>query len=117
MKVQLLTFAGCPNSAAAREMLRSVLVSAGITEPIRRGGGERPRDPRVAARVGSPTILIDGVDVGGQEPAGISCRLYRDEDGRLRRYPFGGSAAIGLGSSGVNGRVIVKRVVIYSQPG
>jgi len=117
MKVQLLSFAECPNSAAAREMLRCVLVSAGITEPIEEVNVNAPETPESLRGWGSPSILIDGVDVGGQEPAGISCRLYRDEDGRLRRYPFGGSAAIGLGSSGVNRPVILKRVVIYSQPG
>lgn len=87
MKVQLLTFAGCPNSAAAREMLRSVLVSAGITEPIEEADVNAPETPESLRGWGSPSILIDGVDVGGQEPAGTSCRLYRDEDGRLRGTP------------------------------
>lgn len=38
---------------------------------------------------GSPTLLIDGTDpfaVPGQAP-GLSCRLYRDETGRLVRAP------------------------------
>ena len=87
MKVQLLTFAGCPNSAAAREMLRSVLASAGITEPIEEVDAKAPETPESLRGWGSPTILIDGVDVGGQEPAGPSCRLYRDEDDRLRGTP------------------------------
>ena len=87
MKVQLLTFAGCPNSAAAREMLRSVLASAGITAPIEEVDANAPETPDSLRGWGSPTILIDGVDVGGQEPAGTSCRLYLDEDGRLRGTP------------------------------
>jgi len=87
MKVQLLTFAGCPNSAAAREMLRSVLASAGITEPIEEVDANAAESPESLRGWGSPTILIDGVDVGGQEPAGTSCRLYRDEDGRLCGTP------------------------------
>ena len=38
---------------------------------------------------GSPTILIDGIDpfaVPGQ-PASVSCRLYRDSDGRADGAP------------------------------
>ena len=87
MKVQLLTFAGCPNSAAAREILRSVLASAGITEPIEEVDANAPETHESLRGWGSPTILIDGVDVDGQEPADTSCRLYRDEDGRLRGTP------------------------------
>ncbi len=87
MKVQLLTLAGCPNSAAAREILRSVLASAGITEPIEEVDANAPEAPESLRGWGSPTILIDGVDVGGQEPAGTTCRLYRDEGGPLRGTP------------------------------
>ena len=37
---------------------------------------------------GSPTILLNGEDVGGEkEPAGRSCRLYRDEAGRVQGAP------------------------------
>ena len=42
--------------------------------------------PEMAARVGfhgSPTLLIDGVDpfVTGDEPVGMTCRVFRTEDG------------------------------------
>ena len=87
MKVQLLTFAGCPNSGVAREMLRSVLASTGITASIEEVDTTAPETPDVLRGWGSPTILIDGADVEGQQPGGPSCRIYRDEDGRLRGSP------------------------------
>lgn len=42
-----------------------------------------------AGMTGSPTLLLDGTDPfarPGQQP-GISCRLYRDADGRLGPAP------------------------------
>jgi hypothetical protein len=38
---------------------------------------------------GSPTLLIDGRDpfAGPGAPASLSCRLYRDETGRLGPAP------------------------------
>ena len=88
MKVQLLTFPGCPNAHAARGTLRSVLASSGIVSPIEEVDTTVPDTPGPLRGWGSPTVLIDGKDVGGQEaPTGTSCRLYRDEDGRLRGGP------------------------------
>lgn len=39
--------------------------------------------------VGSPTIRIDGRDVQdpGEEPAGLTCRVYRLRDGRISPLP------------------------------
>jgi hypothetical protein len=43
---------------------------------------------------GSPTILIDGVELmtalgrgGGEEPAGLNCRVYVRRDGRVSPTP------------------------------
>lgn len=88
MKVQLLSFPGCPNVDAAREMLRSAMASAGIRAPIEEVDTTSPDTPAPLRGWGSPTILIDGRDVGGAEaPTGRSCRIYRDEEGRLRGTP------------------------------
>jgi hypothetical protein len=84
MRVQLITFRGCPNADAARESLRRNLVLAGLDpafEEIDNMAGDTPESLREWA---SPTVLIDGADVGGQQqPTGRGCRLYRDEAGRL----------------------------------
>ena len=88
MKVQLLTFPGCPNAAAARESLRRALASSGFHVPIEEVNTTAPETPERLRGWGSPTILINGADVTGQEaPDSPSCRLYRDEEGRLRATP------------------------------
>ena len=39
--------------------------------------------------MGSPTIRVDGADLqpAGEEPAGLTCRLYRLRDGRVSPPP------------------------------
>ena len=78
MRVQLLFFEGCPHVDPARRVLRQALDSAGlgeiVVEQIDVDAASTPEDFR---DWGSPTILIDGVDVAGEQgPSGRSCRLY-----------------------------------------
>ena len=88
MKVQLLTFPRCPNAAAARDVIQKVLSSSGIRASIEEVNTTAPETPERLRGWGSPTILIDGVDIEGQEtPTNASCRLYRDPAGRLRGVP------------------------------
>jgi hypothetical protein len=47
-------------------------------------------DAHRAGFVGSPTILIDGVDpvpIGAEAPNGLSCRLYPQRDGTIAPTP------------------------------
>jgi hypothetical protein len=46
-------------------------------------------EARLERFVGSPTIRIDGVDVQppGEEPVGLTCRVYRRRDGRISPTP------------------------------
>ena len=40
--------------------------------------------------MGSPTIRVDGKDIlppGAEEPAGLTCRVYRLRDGRYSPVP------------------------------
>lgn len=86
MKVQLITFEGCPHADAARESLRRSLVRAGFEPTFEDLDSAAPGTPAALRDWGSPTVLIEGVDVGGEElPTGPCCRVYRDADGR----PFG----------------------------
>ena len=87
MKVQLLTFPGCPNADAARNTLRAVLAWMGIVLLIEEVNLDSPETPEHLRGWGSPTVLIDGVDVAGGEPSGLGCRLYRDEEGRVHTGP------------------------------
>ena len=84
MKVTIQYFDGCPHWKLADERVRRVLehVPAGeVTLDY-----ELIDAPETAERVafhGSPTILIDGRDpfVTGIEQVGMSCRVFRTEDG------------------------------------
>ena len=89
MRIQLLTFPACPNADAARKVLQAVLASSAIRTPIEEVDTTAPETPEGLREWGSPTILINGTDVGGQEApsGGTSCRLYRNEEGQLCGAP------------------------------
>jgi hypothetical protein len=82
MLVELLYFPGCPHVETARKALHDVLLE--LTEHP-----DEVLEVDVTARDtpghlrgwGSPTILIDGVDIEGASPSGSSCRVYRSSDG------------------------------------
>jgi len=80
MKIQLLHFDGCPNVDAARAVLRDALAAEKLDVPVEEIDVERADAPEWARGWGSPTILIDGKDVAGQERSSGSscCRLYAD---------------------------------------
>lgn len=76
MRIQLLTFPGCPLADAARRELESALEHCGLHdyEEIDLTGPSTPDELRAW---GSPTILIDGKDVAGEEKGdGLRCRVY-----------------------------------------
>ena len=85
MKVQLLYFPGCPNVESARENLRGALASRGIKTAavaIEEIDTTSPGTPEHLVVWGSPTILIDGIDVAGEQArGGASCRLYENSSG------------------------------------
>ena len=88
MKVQLITFPGCPNAPMARAALQRALASAGIVERIEEVNTADPETPEPLRAWGSPTVLLDGEDVGGMvAPTGQSCRLYEDDEGRMQSAP------------------------------
>jgi glutaredoxin len=79
MKIHLLHFQGCPNVDAARAALRDALAAEKLDVAIEEVDVEDEAAPVWARGWGSPTILIDGQDVAGQQPSGSSCcRLYQD---------------------------------------
>jgi len=76
VKVQLLSFPGCPNVAATREALRRALVASGLPPEFEEADVTSSVTPEPLKAWGSPTILVDGRDVAGSEPTGPCCRLY-----------------------------------------
>ncbi len=87
MKVQLLSFPGCPNADAARQALRRALAAAELPPGIEEVDVTAPGTPAELRDWGSPTILVDGRDVAGSGPTGPSCRLYDDAKGGTRGVP------------------------------
>ena len=88
MKVQLLTFPGCPNADAARLVLRSILAASEIRAAIEEVDTTSNDTPEPLRAWGSPTILINGTDIEGLSAHdNASCRLYRDTSGRLTGIP------------------------------
>jgi hypothetical protein len=78
MRFQLLYFVGCPHVDATRRVLRAALEGAGVGDVVvEEFDVEAPSTPPELRGWGSPTILVDGVDIAGERaPAGLSCRLY-----------------------------------------
>ncbi len=77
MKVQLLYFQGCPHVDAARASVHKALAADGIDVAVEEIDVQDPAGPAWARGWGSPTILVDGKDVGGQGPSSAAaCRLY-----------------------------------------
>ncbi len=76
MKIQLLSFAGCPNSEEARESLRRALIGSGLSPEFEEVDVMAPATPEPLKAWGSPTILVNGRDVGGDAPTGPCCRVY-----------------------------------------
>jgi hypothetical protein len=81
--VTLVYDADCPNLPAARVALREAFERAGLEPRWIEYNRARPGTPVSLLRYGSPTILIDGVDVAGdaEQAVGASCRVYPSERG------------------------------------
>jgi hypothetical protein len=89
-QVELLFWDGCPSHPQALEELRAAMAELGL-DPDQVLVREVDTD-RLADRegfVGSPTVRIDGVDIQdpGDEPAGLTCRVYHRRDGRVSPVP------------------------------
>jgi hypothetical protein len=87
VKIQLLYFAGCPNVDEARAALQRAVARTATTERVEEIDVGAEGAPDALRAWGSPTVLINGVDVGGGAGAGPSCRIYRDADGQTRGAP------------------------------
>jgi hypothetical protein len=87
MLVQVLFVDGCPNVDLALARLIGAASEAGVTVEVdRRAVGDEAEAKALGMR-GSPTILIDGIDVTTGEASGsLSCRLYRT-GGRIDGAP------------------------------
>jgi hypothetical protein len=88
--VELLWWEGCPSTDEALAMLREEMAAAGLdAEAIELREVSTDSDAQREEFVGSPTIRVNGRDVQPvpDEPAGLSCRVYRLADGRISPLP------------------------------
>ena len=79
IRIQLLTFAGCPLAEAAKVELQAALAELGTVDYTEIDILD-PATPEALRGWGSPTILVDGSDITGQ-PKGddVGCRVYPGE--------------------------------------
>lgn len=83
LTVELLFASDCPNVSAAREQLRRAFAEIGAAPKWIERDLTADDLPPHAQGYGSPTILVDGRDVAGDEAAsGACCRLYTHSDHR-----------------------------------
>jgi hypothetical protein len=91
VNVELLWWEGCPSTERALKEVREALSSLGLDEvEVLTREVRTDADAADVGFVGSPTILIDGVDLvpaAADEQIGLSCRVYRRRGGRISPTP------------------------------
>jgi mercuric ion transport protein len=85
-RVELVYERGCPNIERARVMIRAALLDAGADPVWHEWDRDDAGTPLPLRRYGSPTVLVNGRDVGCDENATAqsdanACRVYIDESG------------------------------------
>jgi hypothetical protein len=90
--LELLWWEGCPSTDRALAQLREAAAELGITSPeIAMREIHTDEEAAAAGFIGSPTILVNGIDViadGGEaDVTGLTCRVYRQRDGRISPTP------------------------------
>ncbi len=74
--IELIYFDGCPNANAARSNLREALEALGLPEKWQEWEQGNAHAPEHVKQYGSPTVLVNGYDVTGEE-AGVSASACR----------------------------------------
>ena len=87
LRVELVYDPDCPNVDRARAAIRAALASIGAPSVWREWNRSDPATLQVLRALGSPSILVNGLDVGADggtvaESSANSCRVYRDAYGR-----------------------------------
>jgi hypothetical protein len=88
--IELLWWEGCPSHPRALAELGEVLEELRLDpDAVDVREVATDADARSEAFVGSPTIRVNGRDIQppGDEPAGLTCRVYRRRDGRISPTP------------------------------
>ena len=85
MKIEVLYFAGCPNSAPTISLVREVVRESGVEAEVAEVAEVEVLSAEQAQSLGflgSPTVRVDGLDVEPEARAatqfGFGCRTYVD---------------------------------------
>jgi len=89
MRVELIYNTDCPNVAETRANLLQAFAAAHLEAKWTEWERSSPSSPGYVACFGSPTVLVEGRDVAGENPMGYisCCRLYASLDGRYSGAP------------------------------
>jgi hypothetical protein len=90
--IDLIYDSDCPNIDRARAAIREALRTAGTAEAWKEWDRADPRTPKEFLGFGSPTVLVNGRDIGCDEMGGEvtgaeSCRIYVDDCGCMCGAP------------------------------
>jgi hypothetical protein len=87
-KIEFIYDLDCPNVDGARLALRNALALAGLAEQWQEWNRADASAPEYVRRYGSPSILVNGLDIAGvPQAAAPSCRIYTDSTGHSRGIP------------------------------
>lgn len=88
-QVELIYDSDCPNVRGARQVLLQAFAHLNLPPQWTEWERGSQESPRYARQYGSPTILVNGQDVGGAEPAQEAdcCRVYLDGPAGTRGVP------------------------------
>jgi hypothetical protein len=103
MDVTLLFFEACPSWRVADQRLAAVVAERPEVVVTRRAV-ETPEEAQLLGFHGSPSIMVDGVDVfaGPDAGVGLSCRVYDTPDGAAGSPTTAQlRAALGVSEAGV----------------
>jgi len=80
MQVDILYFEGCPNHAPTVARVKQIAADMGLTIAMREVHITTPEEAQQRRFLGSPTVLINGVDIDPdarqRASYGLSCRVY-----------------------------------------
>ena len=88
-KVEFIYDADCPNIEATRKNLLHAFSQTDLSSRWQEWDRALPESPVRVRGYGSPSILVDGLDVAEMKPSNGAncCRIYTDGEGRLTGFP------------------------------